>query len=121
MPAIVVAGMFVIFAGVLVGQIARLNLYALGSVFDLMAMLFQLFWMLGWSVGVLALGALTVFLLFFGESARLAGGLSLGCWASFHSAQPTRTPLALALSRRERGFQRQMSWLICVRTTANAG
>jgi len=39
-----------------------------------MAMLFQLFWMLGWSVGVLALGALTVFLLFFGESARLADG-----------------------------------------------
>src|SRR4030066_900696 len=39
-----------------------------------MAMLFSLFWTLGWSVGVLALGALTVFLLFFGESARLAGG-----------------------------------------------
>jgi len=73
LPAIVVAGMFAIFAGVLVSQIARLNLHALGSVFDLMAMLFQLFWMLGWSVGVLALGALTVFLLFFGESARLAG------------------------------------------------
>jgi len=57
-----------------VSQMARLNLHALGSVFDLMAMLFQLFWMLGWSVGVLALGALTLFLLFFGESARLAGG-----------------------------------------------
>jgi hypothetical protein len=74
MPGIVVAGMFAVFAGVLVSQIARLNLYALGSVFDLMAMLFELFWMVGWSVGVLALGALTVFLLFFGESARLAGG-----------------------------------------------
>jgi len=57
-----------------VSQMARLDLHALGSVFDLMAMLFQLFWMLGWSVGVLALGALTVFLLFFGESARLSGG-----------------------------------------------
>lgn len=66
--------MFAVFAGVLVSQIARLNLHALGSVFDLMAMLFQLFWILGWSVGVLALGALAVFLLFFGETARLAGG-----------------------------------------------
>jgi hypothetical protein len=74
LPAIVVAGMFAIFAGVLVSQMARLNLHDLGSVFDLMAMLFELFWLLGWSVGVLALGALTVFLLFFGESARLAGG-----------------------------------------------
>jgi hypothetical protein len=79
LPAIVVAGMFAIFAGVLVSQIARLNLHALGSVFDLMAMLFQLFWLLGWSVGVLAFGALTVFLLFFGESARLSGGSSM-CW-----------------------------------------
>jgi hypothetical protein len=74
LPGILVAGMFAIFAGVLVGQIARLNLHALGSVDDLMAMLFELFWMLGWSVGVLALGALSVFLLFFGESARLARG-----------------------------------------------
>ncbi len=74
LPGIIVAGMFAIFAGVLVSQMASLNRHALGSVFDLMAMLFQLFWMLGWSVGVLALGTLTVFLLFFGESARLAGG-----------------------------------------------
>ena len=74
LPAILVAGMFAVFAGVLVHQITRLNLHALGSVFDLMSTLFSVFWMLGWSVGVLALGALTVFLLFFGESARLAGG-----------------------------------------------
>ena len=59
LQAILVAGMFAIFAGVLVSQIASLNRHALGSVFDLMAMLFQLFWMLGWSVGVLALGAST--------------------------------------------------------------
>lgn len=74
LPAVLVAGMFAVFAGILVSQAAKLNLHALGSVFDLTTMLFQLFWMLGWSVGVLALGALTVFLLFFGESARLAGG-----------------------------------------------
>ncbi len=74
LPAILVAGMFAVFAGILVSQFAKLNLHPLGSVFDLMSTLFSVFWMLGWSVGVLALGALTVFLLFFGESARLAGG-----------------------------------------------
>ena len=74
LPGILVAGMFAVFAGVLVSQFAKLNLHALDSVFDLMSSLFSVFWMLGWSVGVLALGALTVFLLFFGESARLAGG-----------------------------------------------
>lgn len=74
LPAILVAGMFAVFAGILVSQFAKLNLHALDSVFDLMSTLFSVFWMLGWSVGVLALGALTVFLLFFGESARLAGG-----------------------------------------------
>ena len=58
LPAILVAGMFAVFAGVLVSQFAKLNLRALGSVFDLMSTLFSVFsvfWMLGWSVGVLAL------------------------------------------------------------------
>jgi hypothetical protein len=72
--AVVVAGMFVVFAGILVSQIAGLNLHALGSVFDLMSLLFELFWILGWSVGVVVLGALTVILFFHRESARLAGG-----------------------------------------------
>lgn len=73
MPAITVAAIFAVFASVLVVQISKLNLQAMDSVFDLMAMLFELFWILGWSAGVLALGALTVVLVFFGESARLAG------------------------------------------------
>lgn len=73
-PALVVAAMFVIFAGILVQQIEKLNLNALGSVFDLMSMLFGLFWILGWSVGVLTLGALAIFLFFFGESAWLVSG-----------------------------------------------
>ena len=72
--AIVVGIMFVIFAAVLVSQAGRLNLHTLGSVFDLMSMLFSLFWLIGWSVGVLLLGALTLLLLFFRESAWLAGG-----------------------------------------------
>ena len=74
LPGIIVAGMFVVFAGILVVQIAKLNLSVQGSVFDLTFMLFSLFWIIGWSVGVLVLGVLTVFLLFFGESARLTGG-----------------------------------------------
>lgn len=71
---LIVVGMFILFAGILVQQIAKLNLQATGSVSSLMTMLFSLFWVIGWSVGVMLLGALAVFLMFFGESARLAGG-----------------------------------------------
>jgi hypothetical protein len=71
---LIVVAMFILFASVLVQQVARLNLHALGSVSDLMGMLFSLFWALGWSVGVMLLGALALFLMFFGESARLADG-----------------------------------------------
>ena len=53
LPAILVAGMFAVFAGILVNQFAKLNLHALDSVFDLMTILFSLFWMLGWSVGTI--------------------------------------------------------------------
>lgn len=73
-PALVVTAMFAIFAGILVQQIEKLHVNALGSLFDLVSMLFGLFWILGWSTGVLTLGALAIFLFFFGESARLAGG-----------------------------------------------
>jgi len=71
---LVVVVMFAIFASVLVQQVAKLNLHAMGSVTNLMSMLFSLFWALGWSVGVMLLGALALFLLFFDETARLAGG-----------------------------------------------
>jgi hypothetical protein len=74
LAALIVAGMFVLFAGVLVFQIVKLDLHALRSVSALMGMLFQLFWILGWSAGVLILGALTLLLLFYRESARIADG-----------------------------------------------
>ena len=70
----IVAGMFVVSAGVLVYVIARLNWHPLGSVGALTGFLFQLFWIVGWSIGVLALGALTVLLSFYRESARLSAG-----------------------------------------------
>jgi len=74
-PAGLIVGvMFAIFAGILWVQIANLHPQGLRSVFDLSFMLFEVFWILGWSVGVIILGALTVLLLFHGESARLANG-----------------------------------------------
>ena len=74
-PAGLIAGaMFALFAGILWVQIANLHPQGLRSVFDLSFMLFEVFWIVGWSVGVLFLGAVTVLLLFYGESARLAGG-----------------------------------------------
>jgi hypothetical protein len=43
-------------------------------VFDLSFLVFQGFWAIGWSVGVLLLGALTVLFAFYSESARLEAG-----------------------------------------------
>jgi hypothetical protein len=66
-PAAVVVLMFVVFAGVLVFQLVRLDFHALNSMFDWAMLLFNLFWLLGWSAGVLVLGALTIFLFFYVE------------------------------------------------------
>jgi hypothetical protein len=61
-----------------VSQIARLDLHATRSVSALMSLLFEMFWILGWSVGVVVLGALTVLLGFYRESVRLDGGRLIG-------------------------------------------
>ncbi len=42
------------------------------NVFDLMFVLFQGFWVLGWSAGVMILGALTALLCFYRQSMRIA-------------------------------------------------
>ena len=74
-PAGLIVGvMFAIFAGILWVQIANLHPQGLRSVFDLSFMLFELFWIVGWSVGVVFLGAVTVLLLFYRDSARLKDG-----------------------------------------------
>ena len=65
---------FLIFAGIGWSQIASMRGHEVRSVFDLVFILFQGFWVVGWSVGVFILGALTVLLLFYGESARLRDG-----------------------------------------------
>ena len=71
---LIVGGMFAIFAGVAWTMVARISGRSVDDVFDLMFVLFEGFWLLGWSVGVVILGALTVLLFFYGESARLQGG-----------------------------------------------
>lgn len=72
-PATVVAVMFVVFAGVLVHQLSMLDFHALNSIFEWVVLLFELFWLLGWSAGVLVLGMLTILLFFYKESAWVKG------------------------------------------------
>jgi hypothetical protein len=71
---LIVAFMFVIFTGVEWTVIAGLARNSVRNVFDLMLLLFQGFWVLGWSVGVVFLGGLTVLLFFYRESALLQDG-----------------------------------------------
>jgi hypothetical protein len=61
-------------AGIAWMQIGSMRGREIESVFDLAFFLFQGFWVLGWSVGVFILGALTFLLLFYRESARLIDG-----------------------------------------------
>jgi hypothetical protein len=68
------AGMFAIFAGVEWFTVLQMSRHSVTDLFDLMFLLFQGFWVLGWSVGVAILGSLAVLLLFYGESARLQAG-----------------------------------------------
>jgi len=74
MPGLIIAVFFLVFASVLVGMIYRMDLHRMRDVFDLMMFLFDAFWVIGWSVGVLILGVLTVLFLFYRESARLQNG-----------------------------------------------
>jgi len=71
---LLVAAMFAIFAAVWWSQFSRLHLSAANGVFDLMGELFSLFWLLGWSIAVLFLAALTLALLFYREAAYLSAG-----------------------------------------------
>lgn len=71
---LIVAAMFAIFAGVEWTTFTQMTRQSVDDVFDLMGVLFMGFWLLGWSVGVVILGALTALLLFYRESARLQLG-----------------------------------------------
>jgi hypothetical protein len=71
---VAVAAMFLLFAGVEWIQISKLDFTHVRGVSDLMFTLFGLFWVVGWSVGVMALGALSVLLLLYHERARIQDG-----------------------------------------------
>ena len=71
---LVIGVAFFIFAGIAWNQIGSLRGQKITTVFDLSVFLFQGFWVLGWSVGVLVLGTLALLFLFYEESARLRGG-----------------------------------------------
>ena len=66
--------LFAIFAAVWWVQVSRLSFDATRGVFDLVFNLFTLFWVMGWTVGVVILGLLAGLLLFYGEAARIADG-----------------------------------------------
>jgi len=66
--------MFVIFAAVLVFVARGLHPLSVRTIGDLAGMLFQLFWLLGWSLGVAALGTLTVLLWLYRESFYVEAG-----------------------------------------------
>lgn len=72
--ALIVAAMFAVSLGVLVFAVRGLNWSGVSSAADLVGLLFRLFWALGWSVGVLVLGALSVLLWFYSESLYVSGG-----------------------------------------------
>ncbi|MDB5924257.1 MAG: hypothetical protein JWN13_3193 [Betaproteobacteria bacterium] len=71
---LVVAVFFAVFAAIDWMQIAKLSSQNVRGVSDLMFVLFEAFWVLGWSVGVIVLGALTVLLLYYRESVRIRDG-----------------------------------------------
>jgi hypothetical protein len=74
LAAVIVAVMFVVFAGALVTVASGLDSHPGSSLGALVSTLFRLFWLLGWSLGVLALGALTVLLCFYRPATWLSGG-----------------------------------------------
>jgi hypothetical protein len=65
---------FAVMGSIALAQLASLRGQEVKTVFDLTALLFQGFWILGWSVGVFFFGGLTLLLLLYGESARVQGG-----------------------------------------------
>ena len=74
LAAVIVAVMFVVFAGAGVLAAKGLDAHPMNSVGALMQTLFRLFWLLGWSLAVLVLGALTVLLCFYRPMTWLSSG-----------------------------------------------
>lgn len=73
-PALIVAVMFVVSAGVLVFVARGIHFAGVRTIGDLVGVLFHLFWVVGWSLGVAVLGALTVLLWLYRESLYVEAG-----------------------------------------------
>jgi hypothetical protein len=71
---LILGATFAIFAAIAWMMAGRILGSSVRDVFDLMFVLFEGFWLLGWSVAVVILGALTVLVFLYDESARLQGG-----------------------------------------------
>lgn len=86
---------FVIFASVWVTQFKQLSLHGAGNVPDLMGKMFSLFWLMGWTLGVLFLALVTLILLFFRQVAfvdgrRLVNALQVGPFSLLAEYDVTR-------------------------------
>lgn len=71
---LILAAAFAIFAGIAWMTAGTILRSSVRDVFDLTFVLFEGFWLLGWSVAVVILGGLTVLVFFYDESARLQDG-----------------------------------------------
>ena len=74
LPGIIFAVFFSVFLAVAVGTTARIATHRVDDVASLMMMMFEVFWVIGWSVGVVLLGMLTLLFFFYRESARIKDG-----------------------------------------------
>lgn len=72
---LVFGAFFAVFAAIEWTAIRSIPWHSARDVFDLVFVLFQVFWVLGWSVGVAILGGLTILLFLYSESARLQDGV----------------------------------------------
>jgi hypothetical protein len=65
---------FLVFGSIAVAQIVSTRFRAVDGVLDLLVVLLQGLWLIGWSVGVVGLFLLTILLLSYAESARVDTG-----------------------------------------------
>lgn len=68
-----IGAFFAVFAAIWWVQASRLNFSAERGMSDMLFNLFNLFWVMGWTVGVVILGLLTVLFLFYDQAARITG------------------------------------------------
>jgi hypothetical protein len=74
LPGVIFAVFFAVFLAVAVGTTLRISGHRVEDVASLMMMMFEVFWVIGWSVGVVLLGMLALLFFFYRESARIKDG-----------------------------------------------